>query len=161
MLLFEILKRKHVMKLIRLFLISTIFLMAGCINNKDKKIMIGETCWIDGINGSIEPLVSILQYPIVFDGWAINKLLQKAPSSVVIQLSNEMGLIETTIFSDEMLQRHDISKVFGNQAYINSGFKVLMSDLNKIPKGEYTISLILNNEKTSMFCKVKNRILLN
>ena len=149
------------MKSIKLFLILTIFLMSGCINNKDNKIMIGETCWIDGINGSIEPLVIISQYPIVFDGWAINKLLQKAPSSVVIQLSNEKGLIEATIFSDEMLQRHDIAKVFGNQAYIKSGFKVLMNDLNKVPKGEYTISLILNNEKTSMFCKIKNKILLN
>lgn len=148
-------------KLIQTASIIVVLLISGCSNNVDSQIMIGDTCWMDGINGSNELLVNISKHPIVFDGWGVNRPLQKAPTRVVVQLSDEKGLIKATAFSDEMLSRVDIVKAFGSHAYDKSGFKVKMNNAKNIPNGEYAISLILINENISLYCNVKKKIIVN
>ncbi len=112
-------------------------------------------CSVDLINGKVANAglnFSTVGQPIQVAGWAADPRDATLPEKAWIQVSSPDHAESVLVVMRRTVDRPDVAKAMGHQAYARSGFDMQLGT-EKLPAGNYTVSIIQQTGADVLICQ--------
>ena len=133
------------------------FLLLTACSPDQKPIIYLQSCALDSIQGakSVPPNKYLFERngSISFNGWIADIPSYQVPTNLKIMALNKQGFVAVIASGNVEISRPDVVEVFQSASLLKSGYK-LVTDINKIPNGIYSLQLVGNYRDYIGVCPV-------
>jgi hypothetical protein len=136
-------------------ILSLCMVLTGCgIGNQTSATTLVASCSLDEIAGGIKApptsySTSLSTPDIILKGWIGNDLAGESPEEVTVVLADSLGKIHS-FKTGKSKSRPDVSEAYKKPGMNNSGFEILMENVNE--PGIYLVTLQGNFKGDAMLC---------
>jgi hypothetical protein len=139
--------------------IPLIFSLAACDLLMDKgplSVTIATGCQLDSVGGLGGDKWTAKPGAIKVSGWALDNVKKTAPENVTLQINNANGGV-VALSTGKRLDRSDVASHFKEPGYLKSGL-VAEIDASKLPRGEYTFSVVMSQGNAFSYCAANGKL---